>query len=59
MSQDLISGRAYFLEISSRFFMLRLFMMSNEKYELPAVLMPNISLGSDYVISSLLEHFGF
>ena len=34
-------------------------MMSNEKSQLPAVLMPNISLESYHVISSLLEHFGF
>lgn len=34
-------------------------MMSNEKNQLPAVLMPNISLESYHVISSLLEHFGF
>lgn len=33
-------------------------MMSNEKNQLPAVLMPNISLESYHVISSLLEHFG-
>lgn len=34
-------------------------MMSNEKNQLPAVLMPNISLESYHVISSLLERFGF
>lgn len=38
--------------------MLRLFMMSNEKNQLPAVLMPNISLENYHVISSLLEHSG-
>lgn len=34
-------------------------MMSNEKNQLPAALMPNMSLESYHVISSLFEHCGF